>query len=227
MEQKNPLGPPTSAPGGKPEPTIANPQGPEATAGPMPTPNGEGNPALQEQDPGQIQADAHRIVTRGMEILHGPDTKDSIAAAIQASSDPVTGVADLAKSIMQKIDLISRQEGIEINVLSKINGSKELVNEIAELAEDRGAPVMDEADRELAWSVSMQDYVKEEIAAGRLDPAELEQGVMESMKSLDKEGMEAANQEMIRLDETATRRKANMSGAGATTEQPQPGQEVI
>lgn len=225
MELKNPLGPPTTA-GAKPESSIANPQGPEATAGPMPAAEGGANSALQEAEPGKVQADAHRIVTRGMEILHSPQTKDAILQSMRVSNDPVQAMADKGKEIMQRVDTAARQEGTEINVMAKINGGRELVNEIADLAESAGAPPVSEEDRELAWSVSMQDYMKDEIAAGRLDPKEVEQGVMESMKSLDKEQLEAANQEMIRLDTTAQKRKETMAGQQQAP-QPQTDQGVV
>lgn len=194
---------------------AGNPMGPELSgpptvSGPVAPPPQEQGPEAQNADPAKVQADAHKLVTRGLELLHSKQTRDKIIQSLKDSTDPVQGVADQAKAIIQRADSMTRTDGIEISPISKITGGKDLVDEIAELAEAAGLGPMDEDDRELSHSVSMQDYIKEEIAAGRIDPAELQAGVAESMGGLDKEGMEAANQQMLKLNKTAMRRKERM-----------------
>jgi uncharacterized protein YoxC len=146
-------------------------------------------------------------VTRGIELLHSPQTKDSVAQALKSSVNPVQGVADQSREILKRVDQLARREGNEINYESKIMGAAELVSEVADYAESVGVEPLDAKDRELAYSLSAQDYLKGEIAEGRVSPEELQQGVASSMSQMDRAQMEGINQQMLQINDTASRLK--------------------
>lgn len=200
----DPLGPPTIGQdpgmGGQspmqPEPQSQAPQQPNQASWLDPS-----------QDKAKVEADAHRLVTRGIQLLNSPGVSDSVVNSLKNSPNIVQGVADQARAIIQRIDAATRKEGVELNAESKIYGGMGIVAEIAEIASASGAGELDEDDKELAFSVSVQDYLKEEIAAGRLDPEELKSGLVKSLQGMSKEDMETANQAMLRINSAAERLK--------------------
>jgi hypothetical protein len=179
---------------------------------------GPSSSLAEEPNKGTLQGDTHRIVTRGLELIHVPQTRDQVINALKTSPNPVQGVADQTVALIQRIDSLSRQEGKEINMEAKLFGGKELVDEIAELSEAAGAGALDDDDKDLATTVAVQDYLKGEIKAGRVDPEELKAVMTEQMGSLDKEQLEAANQQMIKIDATNDRLQGNEN---ATQEKPE------
>lgn len=206
IQNDNPLQPTAGGP-----PTVSG-------QAPVMAPVGQAGPE-QGETPEKFKAQAHQLVTRGIELLHAPQTRDDIVAALKNSPNPVEGIANQAKAIIQKVDSISRKEGIELDLQAEMFGGKDLVAEIAEIAEAATGIVIDEDDRQLAFSVSVQNYLKEEIAAGRVDPEELKAGAQQALSQMPKEGQEAANNEMLKIDATAERLK---SGQGQ-----QPAVEVV
>lgn len=201
--------------GAAPQPFPASPQIPAAPTS-IAQPAAAPEPAAEQpQAPGRFdpqseedtQVDSHRLVTRGMEIIHSPQAKDKIVSDIKSSPNTVEGIAGQVKAVIQRVDSIARKEGKEINAMAQLSGGMELVNEMADLTESVTGEKVNGDDRELAFTVSVQDYLKDEIAAGRADPAELQAGVQQAMEGLDPEQFEAANNQMLKLNSTAEKVK--------------------
>lgn len=177
--------------------------------------SGQAGPVIGEQAPveltpqekAQSEKDAHRLVTRGMELIHSPQTRDAMVQALKDNSNLVQAVADQAKVIIQRVESDARKEGVKLGDISKLMGCKDLVGEIAAVAEVSGAGSLDPDDQDLAFSVAAQDYLKEEIAAGRLDPKNLQGQIKQMLLSLPKDQLEAANKTSLKINATADKWK--------------------
>jgi len=184
---------------------------------------------LSPQEQAKIDADASRVVTRGMELLHSPSTRDSVVDALKNTTNLVQAVADQARVIIQRLDQATAREGVKLNDVSKLVGGKDLIDEISLIAKVSGAGDLDEDDKTLAYSVSVQDYLKEEIAAGRQNPKELNGAMRQLLMSLPKDELEKANKTGKVINKTAEKWKdkdplmqGNTAGVGQTTTPQEP-----
>jgi len=191
---------PMAAPQGAGPPTVD----PSAQAGGPVAPGPPRKQSLEPGDPKKVEEDKHKLVVRAMEIMNSPKTRDIISDNLRKSQQQVKTVAETAQHIVHKIDTAAAKKNIDIDFQAKIEGGIEIIQEISEIAEAVGKPLQED-DKELAYSLAIQDYLKEEIRAGRIDKDELEKYAKDGLQNLDPEGMEAANEQMGRIDHAAMR----------------------
>ena len=142
------------------------------------------------------------FVSRGLEMISAEQTKDGILTMLRAK-DPVQSLADTLIVIIHKLDDAARQKGVEVQDSIKILGAHELINELAKVAKAANIFDLDKDHIELAFSVAVQDYVREEVQAGRINPGKLQaqmQSGVNKMGTKEREEMQAAQE---RIQKTA------------------------
>jgi len=175
------------------------------------------NPGMIPQQPAQPQTsispstkpmglDYQMFVAKGLELISGKQTRKDILVLLK-SGKPVEALANTLVVVLQKLDIAARKKGTEVHDHVKIIGSNELLQELAKIG--KAARIFDlDADHiELAFSLAIQDYVKTEIQAGRIDGAKLYQTMQQNVKKMapkDKQDMDMAMQRIA-----ATAKKYN------------------
>lgn len=199
-------GQPPDAPQQQAPPQAAPPTGP-APSGPVTA--GEGQPQEMQSpadptsyntpgDPSKISSESQQIVTRAMEILHHPSTRDKVVNDLKTSSDPVQAVANQATIIMHKMDSMARSEGQELDYGARIKGGQGVIKEVGDISANIGNPLTPE-DTELAYGISVQKYLDDEIKAGNIDQKELQQSVTGGMKGLNEDQFNKVNNDVKRF----------------------------
>jgi len=140
-----------------------------------------------DSDPPNEQDEAllDRMTTRGMKLVHSPESKKAVLHLIQQSEHPIEGIANVATLLMERIENQHDEEGDPLNDLVRLQGGNILVGEIISLAEGMEVvPPMDEKEKEIALAQAVQEYVKKEISMGHRDPQQLEQQMMKAQQAM-------------------------------------------
>jgi len=152
----------------------------------------------------KMKADLNQFVSKGMQLLHSEDTRDQVVSVLRSSSNPAQGVSDALVPIVQRIDSASRAAGQEVHDAVKLLGAIELVGQIIEIGElSKALPKMSDEDKNTALAVSIQDYMKGEIDAGRVDPKVLQQQLSQGMNQLSEDQKIQIGDSMKSIHETA------------------------
>ena len=149
-----------------------------------------------------IKIDYTQYLAKGMKILHSPETNGAILAILKGDN-PVQLVANATIVVLQKIDTAARAKGIEVQDMVKLLAANEFVSQICEIAEAAKLFTLDDDHRQLALSVAVQDYVRQEIKAGRIDPARLMAQVEQGTRKLSAQQKEEMTQAMNKVQQTA------------------------
>lgn len=166
-------------PGASPAPGMnpagMNPLGP--AGGVQPSAEGaldeEGNVTPEEQ------AAYDQFVTNGMEVMYSDQVMPQILETIQGSGNPVEGLGNAVAMLAIYLDDSARESGSEIPGDVKYHGSVELLEQMAELAEQAGIHQFSEEDLENALYVALDTYRTTQQAAGKLPVEELQQDMNE------------------------------------------------
>lgn len=150
----------------------------------------------------KAEDDAAQWLALAMDFVHGRQTRGSVGQMLKGK-DPVQALANATVMVVKRIDAASRQKGIEVEDAVKLYGAHEICTQLAEVGNDSGAFQVDEKLIELAFSVAVQEYVKGEIADGRIDPARLQAKVQQSVRNLPPEQRAEANAAVKRIAQTA------------------------
>lgn len=149
-------------------------------------------------DPAKITSESQQIVTRAVQILHHPSTRDQVANKLKNSRNPTEGAAEQATAIMHRLDSMARSEGMELDYESRIKGGEGIIKEIGDISANIGKPLTAE-ESELAYGLSIQNYLNDEIKAGNIDQNELKQSVEGGMKGLDEDQFNKVNTDVKRF----------------------------
>jgi hypothetical protein len=158
--------------------------------------------------PEELEAQKNRMVTMGIEMLNSPQTRDKIINSMM-QPHPVDGVKNGVLAVMQRTDEAMRKEGVQIFGQAKLDSAVELVGEVSEISEAIGAK-LDDKDIRLALSLAIQDYMKPEIEAGRIDAQEAKAGIATAMQNMSPEERKITNDQTLEIDQSA---QAMRSGA--------------
>lgn len=173
----------------------------------------QGQPAQQQQpQPGQqdvqvspstaeSKEDYERFVALGLELISSPKTRRSMETVL-ATGDPVQALANALGAILRKIDSASRVRGIEVDDHVKLFAAFELLQRLHDVGKAIGKMDLDKDHLELAFAVAVQDYIKDEIAAGRIDPEELQRTTKRGMEEMTPEQRNGVKESMARLQQT-------------------------
>ena len=121
--------------------------------------------------------------TKAMMIVHGRKTRDDILNLLRIK-DPVSATAELTVQIVEKMDAAMRKEGVEVDDAVKLFGAKEVIRQLAEVAESAKVFEMSDDLQDLTLAVAVQEYIKREIKAGRVDPRKIRSESLANIKKM-------------------------------------------
>jgi hypothetical protein len=150
-----------------------------------------------------VKHDFDNYVAKATTLIHSPETTGAIQNML-TGADPVSKVAAATVMIMQRLDAAARAAGVEVQDTVKVYGAADIVNQVAELGEAAGKfgrlpPKL----IELALSVAVQDYVKGEIAAGRIDGQKLQAQMQQDMAKIPQKERQEIQAAQVRILQTA------------------------
>jgi hypothetical protein len=149
-----------------------------------------------------FKGDYDKYVAKATMLIHSQETTEAVLNML-SGQDPVQRVANATVMIMQRLDMASRQAGVEVQDTVKMFGAHEIVKMISELGEAANKLKLDDRHQELALSVAVQDYVKGEIAAHRIDPKRLQVQMEADMRKLPPKARQEIQQSQLRIQQTA------------------------
>lgn len=149
-----------------------------------------------------LKIDYTQYLAKGMKILHSRETRDAIMPLL-VGDNPVQLVANATIVILQKIDNAARAEGIEVQDTVKLLAAGEFVSQLCEIAEAAKLFALDKDHQQLALAVAVQDYVRAEISAGRIDPVRLMAQVEQGTRKLTPQQKNEMTQSINKLQQTA------------------------
>lgn len=167
------------------------------------------------------KGDYERYVSRATILIHSPETRESVLGLL-GGKDPVQRVANATVMVMQRIDSASRTSGIEVQDTVKMFAAHEIVKLVIELGEAAGKFKLDESLVELALSVSVQDYIKAEITARRINPQQLKVKMDADIRKLPPEERKEIQKSLQRVQQTARKYSGSMEASNTPPEAAEP-----
>lgn len=164
-----------------------------------------------------VKHDFDAYVSRAMMLIHSPQTTKAVQDML-GGPDPVSRVAAATVMVMQRLDAASRASNIEVQDTVKVFGAVEIVNMVAELGEAaKKFRKLDQHLHELALAVAVQDYVKGEVKAGRINPQALQAKMQADLAQIPEKERKEIQDSQIRIQQTA-RKYNGGKGMGAFTQ---------
>ena len=152
----------------------------------------------------KVEGDINQFISKGMKLLHSEQTRDGVLKVLQSQPNKLQAVSDAIVPIVQKIDSSARTAGGEIHDMIKLQGTAELAQQVIEIGEASGAvDKFTPEETQTALAITVQDYLKGEISAGRIDPNILQQEMNKGLGQLPPKDQEQINQSMQTIDQTA------------------------
>lgn len=146
--------------------------------------------------------DLERYINRAILLIHSPETRQAVLAML-GGENPVQTVADATVMVMQRIDTASRQAGIEVQDTVKMYGAHEIVNLVVEFGNAARKFKLTPDLAELALSVSVQDYVKQEVQAGRINADRLKAKMAADIRKASPKVKKEIQASQTRIQQTA------------------------
>lgn len=151
----------------------------------------------------KLLVDTKKFVIKGTKLINSPQSRDQIIASLK-TGNPLESVANTTVSIVQRLDEASRQAGDEVNDLVRIQGAHELLNQIADIGVASGAfNKLSQEQITTSFSVAVQNYIKTEIQAGRIDPKALEAEVTKNIKNMPPDEQQVLQNQISTINQTA------------------------
>ncbi|MEA1992214.1 MAG: hypothetical protein U9N58_08485 [Thermodesulfobacteriota bacterium] len=150
-----------------------------------------------------MEEDLDKFITKGTMLIHSPETRNQILSLLQGRN-PVESVASALVITVKKLDEVSRREGLEVNDSVKLKGSEELISQIIEVG--KAADTLKDFDddkKELAYSLGVQEYIKGEIQAGRINKQALAEEIKTAMEELPEESRKELDTQLKRINKTS------------------------
>lgn len=195
-------------------------------------------PATQQQKQPERQVqpstnnpedDLKVYMAKGLELISSPETRDGIIKML-GSSDPVQSLANTLVMVMQRLDTASRAQGLEVDDAIKVIGANQICQELGNIAAAAKIFTLDADHIELAFSVAIQEYVKNEAKIGRINPEKLRAQIMSGANKLPPEEQAEMQKAMQRIQATGQKYSAQIGKQQPQQPQqqsaPQPGQQM-
>lgn len=163
------------------------------------------------------KADLERYINRAITLIHSPETRGAILNML-TNNDPVQRVADATVMVMQRIDAASRGAGIEVQDTIKMYGANEIVNLVVEFGNAAKKFNITPDLAELALSVAVQDYIKSEVQAGRINAQRLKAKMDIDIRNMPPKMQKEVKDSQMRVQQTA-RKYANGKGMNDGSQQ--------
>ena len=161
-------------------------------------------PAKQQIKPshGKPNLDLESYIAKATKLIHTDPSRSTILQSLPGK-DPVQKIADMAVVIMQRIDAMARQSGIEILDTVKMAAMNQIVRMLVEVAAAARYFVLSEDLITLAVAVTAQDYTNAEIGAKRIDRVKLFATVNEAVRASSPKDRKAIMLEQSRIPKIA------------------------
>jgi len=130
-----------------------------------------------------LKADGEKYVAKALILLHSPETRDGVVKML-TGPDPVQRVSNVLVMVMQRVDSEARKSNLEVQDVVKAAAARAIVPEIVEIGEAAKLFNLNPDLELLAFSVSLQDYLKAEIKAGRVDSKKLAVTMQADVRSM-------------------------------------------
>jgi len=160
--------------------------------------------AFRQVSPSQntMKTDEAIYKAKGLELLNSDQTQGEFMTVLK-TGDPVTALVNALLLVLQKLDAAQRASGTDVADAVKLLGAEEFFNDLVSKAKAARIFTLDQAHLEMAFSIAVQDYIKGEVAAGRIDPAKLMQQMQQSMAKLPPAQRQEITTAMQRIQKTA------------------------
>jgi hypothetical protein len=156
-----------------------------------------------QQSQADVREDHERYVARATTLIHAPETTAQIQQML-GGGDPVKKIVRASVMIMQRLDTAARQSNLEVHDTVKMFAANEIVGMVAELGEaSKKFAKVSPRLLELALSATVQDYIKGEIKAGRINPQKLQTEMQANMRALPEDQRKEAEAAQLRIQQTA------------------------
>lgn len=178
---------------------------------------------MSEQAEAMMKKGDQAYITGLMKVLHGPKTTGQVMGILQ-SAPPEKSIPKAANNVHSQMESAVRAKGKEPSLETRLNAGLYLVADLAEMGNTSGVweqPVTQETLPNII-EATLQSYIEEAGADGRVDPVELQKIVEPMMTEEHKaKGLQAAElggipreaNEMTAMEEYASKkvRKAESS----------------
>ncbi len=159
----------------------------------------------------KIKVDHEKYVVKGMELIHAEATRDSILEMLK-SGDPVGALVKTLVMILHKVDEAARVAGIEVEDAAKLLGAGELLNQLYEIGKAAKIMKLEPDELHLALAGGIQSYVKDEIAANRIDPKKLAATMKTNLSQLPEKDKAESLLVLKKIEQTGKKYAAKIGG---------------
>lgn len=131
------------------------------------------------------------FVSNGMKLVHSPETRDRILEHLKATQPPEKALGDVTLMIVKRLEDEFQRQQKQLPGIVILDGSNEIMGNVVEVAETSGLYELDEQTKAKAYSYAVQEYIKEGLATGKLDPLEVKRAaarLSERQAQVDPEG---------------------------------------
>ena len=158
--------------------------------------------ANSDKSKGAIEREYRAMVAKGTKLIHGKKTRENLLRALQ-SDNPVEAVSSLTVTIVSRVDQAFRKINKDVSDEVKAIAANNLMGQILEVGEASGTVVLEEDEKELAFSLAINKYMDQEIKAGRIDKDMLAEETGRSVANMDPEQRKTLNSQLERINSTA------------------------
>jgi hypothetical protein len=158
--------------------------------------------ANSEKSKKALEMDYRRFIAKGMKLIHGKDTRENILKSLQIDN-PIEAVSNIVTAVINRVDTAIRNSGQRTPDEVKAVAANNLLGQIFEIGEASGTVKLDDDEKELAYSLSIQKYLDLEVKAGRIDPQALAEENGRSISEMNEDQRVQVNDQMERINRTA------------------------
>ena len=169
----------------------------------------EGQPDMEGNVSPEEQAEYDQFVDNGLKLIYNEAMTDKILERLQASDNPVEGLANVTFMVIEKLITSGKQNGKEFSGDIKFHGGVEILEDIANLAMEAGLHEFSEEELESAMYATLDLYGEKEKREGTLDEGAAQQD-MAGLIQMDQDG--TLEQEFPGLKEKFSGAKDKMNG---------------
>lgn len=133
------------------------------------------------------QAEYDEFVTNGMNLIYGEQVMPQVLQSIEGDGNPIQGLANTVATVVMRLEDSAEQAGRPISGDVKFHGATELLEQMAELAEEAGVHQYSEEDMESSLFLALDIYRATRSEQGKLP----EEAITEDFQQLvqaDKQG---------------------------------------
>ena len=164
---------------------------------------------LQPSNPAKMKEDATVYVDKATILIHSQGPRQEFMNMLKAP-DPVKAVSGATVIVMQRLDTAMREAGVELDDVVKVVCARYIVSEFVELAAAAKLFNMDTDHAGLALSMAVQNYIKAEAAAGRINMKQLQVQVQIEMRQMDPKTRKEVMAGMAKVQQTGRAYKGGL-----------------